>query len=80
MTLEEYFEKSDREGLEALLLWCIKEKHGENSWLYGVYNENINKFPVNKMKVIIEASTMGMVPEVVNGIIDVYSGLFCKEE
>lgn len=79
MSLEEYLEKSDQEGLKALLLWCIKEHHGENSRLYGIYQENIDKFPVNKMKVIIEASTMDMVPEVVNDIINVYAGLFCKK-
>ncbi len=77
--MKEYFEKSPRKGLEALLLWCTKENHGENSWLYGVYNEQINKLSVNKMKALIEISTYDMVPAVVNGIIDVYSVLFCKE-
>ncbi|MBR1725818.1 MAG: hypothetical protein IJ724_04090 [Muribaculaceae bacterium] len=80
MTLEEYLEKSDQEGLKALLLWCIKEHHGENSWLYGVYHRNIDKFGINRMKAIIEVSTSNMIPAVVNDIIDVYAGLFCKEE
>lgn len=79
MTLEEYFEKSDQKGLKALLLWCIKEHHGENSWLYGVYQRNIDKIPLDKMKSIIKVSTTNMVPAVVNDIIDVYAGLFCKK-
>ena len=61
------------------MLWCIKEHRGENSWFYGIYQRNIDKFPVNKMKAIIEVSTTNMVPEVVNDIINVYAGLFCKK-
>jgi len=79
MTLEEFLEKSDRKGLEALLLWCVKELHGEDSWLYGVYSQKIDKVSINKMKAIIEVSTTNMVPAVVNDIIDVYAGLFCKK-
>lgn len=80
MTLEEFLEKSDRKGLEALLLWCVKELHGEDSWLYGVYSQKIDKVSVNKMKAIIEAQTSDMIPSVVNGIIDAYAALYCKKE
>ena len=80
MTLEEYFEKSDRKGIEALLLWCVKELHGEGSWLYGVYSQKMDKVSVNNMKAIIEVQTSNMIPSVVNGIIDVFAGMYCKKE
>lgn len=80
MTLEEFLEKSDRKGLEALLLWCVEERHGEHSWLYRVYSQKIDKISVDKMKIIIEAQTSEIIPIFLNSIIDVYAELYCKKE
>jgi len=75
MTLEEFFEKSDRKDLEYLLLWCIKERHGEDSWLYRTYTEIIDKITVKEMKYMIEIHTSNMIPSDVKNILDVFAEL-----
>ena len=79
MTLEEYLEKSDRKGLEALMLWCVKELHGEDSWVYDAYSQKIEKSSNDELKTMIESyiSNRLLPPSVVKDIIDVYAELFC---
>ena len=75
MTLEEYLEKSDRKGLETLLLWCMKEHHGEDSWLYRTYTEIIGTISVEDMKCMIEIHISNMIPSDVNNILTVLTSL-----
>ena len=75
MTWEEYLEKSDRKGLEDLLLWCMRESHGEESWLYRTYTEIIDKITIEEMKCMIEIHISNMIPSDVNNILDVLASL-----
>ena len=82
LLLEEFLEKSDRKGLEALLLCCVKELHGDNTWVYDKYLQMIDKVSVDKLKTIIEVQTSNylMPPSVVINFIDEFAGLYCKKE
>lgn len=56
MTLEELLASDKRKVMERLLLWVIKESHGEDSWIYGAYSRNIDKLSLPRIKAILEIS------------------------
>ena len=56
MTLEELLASNNRKVMEELLLWVIKESHGDDSWIYGVYSRNMTKLTLPKIKAILEVS------------------------
>ena len=81
LLLEEFLGKSERKGLEALLLCCVKELHGENSWVYDEYKQKMDKVSVDELKSIIEVQTSNylMPYSVVINFIDEFAGLYCKK-
>lgn len=54
MTLEELLASDNRKVMEELFLWVIKESHGGDSWLYGVYSQNMNKLTLSEIKCLLE--------------------------
>ena len=82
LLLKEFLKNSDRKGLEALLLCCVKELHGENSWPYDEYLQMMDKVSTNRLKAMIEEKTSNhlMPYSVVINFIDEFAGLYCKKE
>ena len=78
MTLEKYFEKSSRKSIEQFLLWCEKERNGEESWLYQANSRLIKELKESEMKAVIEALFSAMTPFAF-GILDVDTSLYCHK-
>lgn len=54
MTLGEFLEKDDRKAMEAMVLWIVKEKFGEHSWIYRAYRDKIDRVTTSDLKILIE--------------------------